>query len=267
MDNRGTSVRSIVLRYINNQKKQDNNYFIAQAILKNFTEIPQMTIYDLSEKCFVSTSAISRFIRLIDFSSYTEFKSAVEKEIDIVSDYSKKLVQPSEGETAEFINDYTENILTNLLYVKKHVAVSQIETIVSAIHSAENVAVLGLEFAAFMGQHFQSKMASMDKLIQMGFTMEEQLELVENIQPNGLALIFSMEGGFFYFSEKVISALKKKNVTIIAFTFKNSPIIERSADEIVVCGEINDNTEGRISILYMMELLIYYYMRNIYLTT
>ena len=49
-----------------------------------------MTIYELAEECFVSTAAISRFTRILAFSSYTEFKQAVEKEIDIVSDYSKK---------------------------------------------------------------------------------------------------------------------------------------------------------------------------------
>lgn len=264
MTNKGASVRSIILRYINNQKKQDNNYFIAQAILQNFTKIPQMTIYDLSEQCFVSTAAISRFIRLINFSSYTEFKVAVEKEIDITSDYSKKYIQPSKGETVEFINEYSENIITNLLYVKENLAVSEIEEIVSAVYSAEHVAVFGLEFAAFMGQHYQSKMASMNKIIQMGFTFEEQLKIAEDIQPNSVVLIFSMEGGFFYFSEKVIAALKKKNVTIIAFTFKNSPIIERSADKIILCGKVNENTEGRLSILYMMELLIYYYMKNFF---
>ena len=36
MENKGTSVRSLLLRYLNNQKKQDNNYFIAQAILRSF---------------------------------------------------------------------------------------------------------------------------------------------------------------------------------------------------------------------------------------
>lgn len=61
MENKGTSVRSLLLRYLNNQKKQDNNYFIAQAILRSFSKIPKMTIYELAEECFVSTAAISRF--------------------------------------------------------------------------------------------------------------------------------------------------------------------------------------------------------------
>lgn len=79
----------------------------------------------------------------------------------------------------------------------------------------------------------------MDKIIRIGFTVEEQLKIVEESSPDSLVLIFSMEGGFFYFSEKVIAALKKKGIKIIVFTFKHSPIIERSADQIILCGEID----------------------------
>lgn len=264
MENKGTSVRSLLLRYLNNQKKQDNNYFIAQAILRSFSKIPKMTIYELAEECFVSTAAISRFIRILAFSSYTEFKQAVEKEIDIVSDYSKKVIQPVE-QREEFLDEFTSNLLINLRYAKEHLSISELETVVSAIYEIENVAVFGLEFAAFMGQHLQSKLASMDKIIRIGFTVEEQLKIVEESSPDSLVLIFSMEGGFFYFSEKVIAALKKKGIKIIVFTFKHSPIIERSADQIILCGEINENTEGRIAILYMMELVIYMYMKKFYL--
>lgn len=264
MKNKGTSVRSLLLHYLNNQKKQDNNYFITQAILRSFSKIPKMTIYELAEECFVSTAAISRFIRILAFSSYTEFKQAVEKEIDIVSDYSKKVIQPVE-QREEFLDEFTSNLLINLRYAKEHLSISELETVVSAIYETENVAVFGLEFAAFMGQHLQSKLASMDKIIRIGFTVEEQLKIVEESSPDSLVLIFSMEGGFFYFSEKVIAALKKKGIKIIVFTFKHSPIIERSADQIILCGEINENTEGRIAILYMMELVIYMYMKKFYL--
>lgn len=263
--NKGTSVRSRLLRYVNNQKKEDTHYLIASAILENFTDIPQITIYSLAEKCFVSTSSISRFIRLIGFNTYTDFKSASEEEIDISNDYAKEMLQSKIVKETDFIDDYTNNVINNLSFFKENVPVSKIKSIVSDIHEADDVAFFGLEFAAFMGQHFQNKMASVDKIIQIGFTMEEQIKLAENLQPNSVALIFSVEGGFYYFHEKVVSILIKKKIKIIAFTFKNSPIIERNAHEVLICGESNRNTEGRIAILYVMEVIIYYYMKEFHL--
>ncbi|MGF2054715.1 MurR/RpiR family transcriptional regulator [Vagococcus fluvialis] len=265
MDNRGISARNILLRFINNQKKQDNNYFIAQIMLENYDSIPQMTIYDLGEKCFVSTSAISRFVKLINFDSFTDFKSVVEKEIDISDDYSKKMLFSSNTKDADFITEYTDSIISNLNFVKKNIQIDQIERVIKCLYDCTDIAVFGLEFASFLGQHFQNKMASMNKIVQVGFTKSEQLKIVDEMKNDGIALIFSMEGSYFYFSEKVVTELKKKNIKIIVFTFKNSPIIGRSADEIVFCGEMNENTEGRLSVLYMMELLIFYYMKCFYL--
>lgn len=261
----GNSVRSILLRFINNQKKQDNNYFIAQIILDNFNSIPQLTIYELSEKCFVSTAAISRFIRLVGFATYTEFKSACEAEIEIIHDYDKKYTTRASEVMDSFIEEFSENLHTNLSYCHQHLSETKLEELVQMIHEADDVVVFGLEFASFMSQHFQSRMAMMNKRIYTGFTVADQLETIEKIQPNSLALIFSMEGGFFYFNEKVVSALKKKNAHVVVFTFKDSPMIERSADEVIVCGERNENTEARLSVLYVMELLIFYYMKKIYL--
>lgn len=261
----GNPVRSILLRYINNQKKQDNNYFIAQIMLDNFDEIPQLTIYQLSEKCFVSTAAISRFIRLLGFATYTEFKSACEAEIGITHDYDKKYTAKDPAPESSFIAEFTENLHRNLSYCQEHLSESELKEVAERIHTASDVLVFGLEFASFMSQHFQSRMAMMDKRVHNGFTVDDQLAAIERIQPNSLALIFSMEGGFFYFNEKVIAALKKKDVHIIVFTFKSSPMIERSADQVILCGERNENTEGRLSVLYIMELLLFYYMRTIYL--
>jgi len=260
----GNSVRSILLRYINNQKKQDNNYFIAQIILDNFNSIPQLTIYELSEKCFVSTAAISRFIRLIGFATYTEFKSACEDEIGIIHDYDKKYTMKDGEVASSFMTEFSENLHSNLAYCQQHLSQEKLKEVVQLIGESSDVVVFGLEFASFMSQHFQSRLAMMDKRVYTGFTVVDQLETIEKIQSNSLALIFSMEGGFFYFNEKVVAALKKKNVRIIVFTFKNSPMIERSADDVIICGERNENTEGRLSVLYVMELLIFYYMNTIY---
>ena len=261
MDTRRVAVRSQLLRFLNTRKKQDNNYFIARGILDHFHGISDMTINELAEMCYVSVAAVSRFIRLLDFPSYGAFKEAVEKEIDIGRDYSTKMRALPEDQKEHFISEYTGNLIENLSYVRDRISVEQLCDIVSEIHKAEDVGVFGLEFAAFMGQHFQNKMASMDKTIHTGFTIEEQLELIQKIAPDGLAMIFSMEGGFFYFYEKVIDALKEKRVKIIAFTMKDSSIIQRSADIVIACGTINEDTEWRLSILYMMELLIYYYMQ------
>ena len=48
------SVLSTLLRYVNGQYKKDTNYDIALALLTHYSVIPEKTINELSELCFVS---------------------------------------------------------------------------------------------------------------------------------------------------------------------------------------------------------------------
>lgn len=254
------SVLSILLRYVNNREKQDNNYYIAKAMLTSFDAIPKMTIYELAEKCFVSPAAISRFIRQIGFASYTEFKEACGEKIDILNDYSSKYSKLPPAEFPDFVHQFTQNIQGNLQLIDKQLDFEQLLRINKLMHEASDVGVFGLEFASFLAQHFQIKMAEMNKYIRLGLTREEQMKAANEMSEESVALIFSLEGGYFYYNDKVLALLRNKGIKIVVFTLKKSAMIERSADEIVLCGKHNENTEGRLSILYVMELLIYQYV-------
>lgn len=59
------SVLSTLLRYVNGQYKKDTNYDIALALLTHYSVIPEKTINELSELCFVSPASISRFVKLM----------------------------------------------------------------------------------------------------------------------------------------------------------------------------------------------------------
>ncbi len=254
-----TSVLSLLLRYVNNREKRDNNYHIAKAMLNHFDQIPVMTIYDLSELCFVSTAAISRFIRQLGFATFTVFKEACAEKIDITNDYSSKFNGATPDAYPDFVQQYTGNIQANVQLIADQLDFEQFQRINEYIHDAKDVGVFGLEFASFLAQHFQIKMAELNKYVRIGLTKEEQLAAAEEMAEGSTALIFSLEGGYFYYNEKVLAILKAKKIKVIVFTLSKTAMIERTADEIVLCGKYNENTEGRLSILYVMELLIYQY--------
>lgn len=259
-----TSVLSLLLRYVNNREKRDNNYHIAKAMLDHFDQISNMTIYDLSEVCFVSTAAISRFIRQLGFSTFTAFKEACAEKIDITNDYSSKYSAAAQEAYPEFVQQFTGNIQANVQLIAEQLDFDQFHRINESIHDANDVGVFGLEFASFLAQHFQIKMAELNKYVRIGLTKEEQLTAAQEMAEGSTALIFSLEGGYFYYNEKILATLKEKKIKIIVFTLKKTAMIERTADEIVLCGTHNENTEGRLSILYIMELLIYQYFLHYY---
>ena len=96
------SVLSTLLRYVNGQYKKDTNYDIALALLTHYSVIPEKTINELSELCFVSPASISRFVKLIGFHSFQEFKNACLNTLDISkTDYSPQIIKADKKDVKE----------------------------------------------------------------------------------------------------------------------------------------------------------------------
>lgn len=257
-----TPVLSLLLRYINNVKKKDNNYDIAQAMLNNYNDICKLTIHELAEKCYVSSSSISRFIRLMGYENYTSFKDACSDSIGINVDYSLELSKATKKDIKPIYQRYTDNVKSNLDFIFETIDYLQLERICQMIYNTKDVAFFGLEFATLLGQHFQIKMAELNKLVKIGNTFNEQKEIAESFEEGGVVIIASLEGGYFYHNDEILKILKNRKVKIVALTMNTNSMIVRQTDEIVIISKHNSDTEGRISLLYMIELLLMYYVIN-----
>lgn len=255
-------VLSLLLRYINNVQKKDNNYDIAKALLTHYHDIPQLNIHDMADKCFVSTASLSRFVRLLGFGDYPSFKKACESSIDINVDYSCEISKAHKEDIKPIFQRYTSNIKENMDYIFNHLDYQQLDRICKMIYESHSIAFFGLEFATLLGHHFQVKMADLNKFIKIGNSYIEQKEIADCLDENSVVIIASLEGGYFYHNDDILNILKAKKVKIIALTMNNSSLIKNSVDEIIVSSLYNSETEGRISLLYMIELLLMYYVIN-----
>ena len=69
------TVLSLIIMIRQNSLKQDNNYIIADYIIKNVHDMEKKSIKQLSEDCFVSTKSIIKFCKILGMNTYSEFKS------------------------------------------------------------------------------------------------------------------------------------------------------------------------------------------------
>lgn len=257
--NKTQSVLSILLRYINNTFVKDSNYDIAEAMVKNYFEIPNMTINDLADACYVSPASISRFIRTLGFEKFAQFKEFCANTYDIDTDYSSLVTKANENEIKPIFEKYTNNVIDNIQATFKNINYEQFDRISSMINDSDDVIVLGLEFALLLGQHFQGRMALMKKQVKVPMNFEEQLEIAKQTNGSSVVFIASIEGGYLYHNSKVVQQLEKNNAKIIILTLNDNTKLVKKATEIVKCARINDNTEGRISLLYSLELILMNY--------
>lgn len=259
MMNKTPSVLSILLQYINNSFVKDSNYDIAEYMVKNYFKIPNMTINDLAEVCYVSPASISRFIRTLGFEKFSKFKEACDNTHDIDTDYSNLVTEAKENDIKKVFEEYTKSTIDNIQTTFNNINYEQFDRISSMLHDCDDVIVLGLEFALLLGQHFQGRMALMRKQVKVPMRFEEQLEVAKETNSNSVVFIASIEGGYFYRNSKVVQELEKNNAKIIVLTLNNHTKLVKKATEVVKCATINDNTEGRISLLYSLELILMNY--------
>lgn len=257
------SVLSMLLRYVNGQYKKDTHYDIALSLLTHYSEISRMTINDLADICYVSPASISRFIKMLGFQSFHEFKDACKNTLAIENtDYSREVSKATKEDIEPIFERYTDHVIENIRYTYNQISYDQLDRISHMIYESEDVLMLGLEFSTLLAQHFQNRFALMNKYIKIGLSYEEQLELVKSLKEKSLVFILTIEGGYFYRNDEIIRLLLQKNTKIVALTMNTQSKLMKEVDEIIICSKENSDTEGRVSLLYVLELLIMYYCIN-----
>lgn len=258
---KGISVMAQLLNVLNYGDK-DVNSDIAKTILHNYNKIPSLSIHDLADLCFVSSSSITRFVRFFGYENYKKFKEDVSHSLKIDVDYSKQVNMASATDLQPIYKRYTENVIENIQFTYEHLDYEQLTRVCEMLNKAEEIAFFGSEYATNVGIHFQNKMASLNRFIRLGVTDEKQLELAKELSDNSLVFVISLEGGFFYRNNEIIEILKEKNCKIIAITMLTNGKFLDLCEEIILCNKTNSNTEGRITLIYIIELIIMHYYIN-----
>lgn len=256
-------VLSVLLHYINGVYKKDTNYDIALKLLAEYEQIPNMTINQMAEICFVSTASISRFIRLLGFETFTDFKNTSRKTLKIKStDYSVTVSKAKKEDIKPIFERYTNNVIENIKYTFDNIEYQQMDRICLMLFDAQDIVLFGLEFSSLLGLHFQNRMAQMNKYVSIGFSYEKQLEIAQSLGDNAVVIVATIEGGYFYRNDEIINILKEKKSKIIVLTMNAHNKLMREVEELLLCSKQNNDTEGRISLLYIMEIILMYYCIN-----
>lgn len=251
-----------ILQYMNTTRPDTIPYLVAKGILRYFKEIPRITIHELAEKSFVSSASIHRFVKKMGFENYKEFKEACKNDIDINVDYSTHVLKAQESDIKPIFEQFTTHASENLQYNLSNLDYRQLIRICDQIYRAQEVVYLGLEFAMILGQHFQKKLAECNRFVQLPTTYDQQLRVCQGLDEQSVVIIVSLELGFLYRNEELLNILRENHVPIIVITRDNNSKMVRDFEEVLPCSQYNSETEGRIGLLHLLELLIMMYYIN-----
>lgn len=202
------SVLSLIIMLSQNSLEKDSTYILCQYIINNISNMKDITITKLAEDCYISTTTVIKFCKLLGFNSFTTFKK------NLVSGVQIRKLQLIEKYEEITIDDYFKN-LNHLVkdHLDKKEFIETIDLCIQHIHNNKKIHIYGAIFPLALTLSF------MEDMIIMGIPVElHQLNYHDDDyhEEDGINMIIAISGRFMIFHKNLYKKLSAKgNKTIL----------------------------------------------------
>lgn len=251
------NVLHVLVNHSNSSSKQSERV-LANNLLENFSNIPNMSIEKLADVCYVSQPTLTRFIKKLGYKNYNQFKRYVISLVHLIENetasdlFKVDKENPIESHYSELVNSLSASV--DLFETQAF------EAACKKIHDANRVAILGIDYSQVVAFDAQLRFMRYDKHLETGVTCVEQLEVIKNLRAGDVLIVLSVSGvtnGL----EKVTSQLAP-GVECILITSNEKPVIlegYQNLEVIQISQQANQSTNtsqhGRFNLLFAVDVL------------
>lgn len=261
----------VKLENIQNITESENK--IVQYVLTHPDGVMSMSIKELSEACYVSTSAIYRLCDKLDVDGYNEFKVRLSHSL---TEYTQK------KETIDYNFPFKENqtqyqVLTSLKEYYQQTLLStfdlfdmeEIRKVVSKMQKAKHITIYTSANNLFFAQSFKMQMQEIGVRVDVPTDEYEQRLLASLSGPDELAIIISYEGRLMNID--LIAQLLKNNKTTLLLISASDFKLNRVTPDYHICMPNYEhkylklaNFSTRLALLYILDSLYSCYFEKDY---
>lgn len=191
---------------------------LAQYILQNKEHIKNLSIQQLSEKTFVSKSAIHRFCKKIGIDGFNELK------VKLVQDISEESKDDNQIDVNfPFASNDTQGVIaqkllklyeTSITDTYKSIDVIELSKAVALLHKAEIVDIYTHAHNINVAENFQDKMRAIGRMVNCPESFYDQRCTATASRKNHVAVILSYSGKAT-FLPTIVEILYKRGIEII----------------------------------------------------
>lgn len=245
--------------------ENDSDHMIAAYILQNISKMKEITIQDMAQACYTSTSTISRFVKEIGFRSLTELKDVCSAydfaSFELVHD-SLRHLDFSGGNDRDILQNYTKMLCESLTNFSDIIDFEKIDALNTAIHENEHVVVFGIHLPGSFAKYYQYMMMSIGKFMECYELQTEHLKKSQVIVEDALVIIFSMDGNYLNANKQVIMNMKKRKARLVLITQNPVNKFINLFDDVIYCGDLSFGKAGRYKLQLFMEVLYNRYVQR-----
>lgn len=255
------NVISRLVHFYSNGAEGEVYHDVVGQILCHLNELSGLTIYEMAELCYASTTTLSRLSKKLGFGSFSAFKNALNGSVRGYSTLNRSMPYVPNDDTAATIALYTETIQTQLTQCGEMLDPAHIDEIITAMGRFRSVVFLN-NFQLRLDGLVQDLLMSGKRSYDIS-SIERSMEMAEKLDADSLAITVVPK---LPESVELIDLLKKVLATG-ASTLVISAAIQSQYDKYatwLLCFNGTGTLVDRYNIDYIVNLLSMVY-RNRYI--
>lgn len=235
-------------------KLSSTEHNIFNYVIKNMHVVKDMSIRELAQTCFVSTTTLFRFVKKLGYSGYSEFIDAVRE----TEQESRKIHIPS------IVHDdnYRDSYLKNVVEAVKVITDEKIEAFHSIMGRGPHIYILAEGLSRDVARYFSRLLTTVGYNVEIPIEEYEFSSLLRRVKRDDVLLILSYTGNNQSVVHEVERIFTIATPTIISFTRADNNIIQNMSDLnfYVFADEIDYggiDVTSRCGMIAIMETLMY----------
>ncbi|NLW65210.1 MAG: MurR/RpiR family transcriptional regulator, partial [Clostridiales bacterium] len=167
-------------------KLSSTEHNIFNYVIKNMHVVKDMSIRELSQTCFVSTTTLFRFVKKLGYSGYSEFIEAVRE----TEQESRKIHIPS------IVHDdnYRDSYLKNVVEAVKVITDEKIEMFHSIMNRRPHIYILAEGLSRDVAKYFSRLLTTLGYNVEIPIEEYEFSSLLRRVKRDDVLLILSYTG-------------------------------------------------------------------------
>lgn len=230
---------------------------IFNYVIKNLHVVKNMSIRQLADKCFISTTTLFRFVKKLGYEGYSDFIDDVRE-----AEYESRRIDIPNIVTSD---DYRDSYLKNVIEAVKVITDEKIDKFDKLMSRNPNIYILAEGLSFEVAGYFKRLLVSCGYNAEIPGEEYEFKSVLKKIKRDDVLLVLSYNGNNQSVLHRIERIFAISTPSIISITRSDNNAIQNMsdlnfyvfADEIEYEGE---DITSRIGMIAIMETLMYRYI-------
>lgn len=251
-----------LVNFINTTSVHDVYWSAAKKILENINKIPESTIVDVAEFCYVSIATISRLCRKLNYESFADFKTDVAMNLNYFNRDAERMQfdhqLPAKDQLykgKEVFQNHFDNVLNNLKATYENIQYEELEKVVDTMYQAKRVCFCGNFFTQSVSMQLQIELSYLQKDCIGLYPISQQVEMIKELTKEDVLIVSTISGAFINDNPDIMRLIFRSPAYKIVITQLETFLNIEHIDMLINVGTNHHSLIGKFSVTYIFEIL------------